>query len=279
MTEEIHFFTGKGGTGKSLLAAGLALREAKKGRRTLLVELGERSFYKDFFGLPEVRYQPTKFQENLDISLWSGTECLHEYARSLIKVESLTRLFFENSVSQSLINVAPGLTELAILGKATSGPRHYGPSVPHEVIVIDAFATGHFLALMRAPAGMAEAIRFGPMGEQSRGIDQALHDPNLSRVHVVCLPEEMPVKETEELVAALRELKLEPDIVLNKMVPVPAEIPPSPHPFAHFLRESAARQTEMRSRLAKLDVPMAEVPLLLMEDPRDLQASVAEVLP
>lgn len=279
MTEEIHFFTGKGGTGKSLAAAGLALREAKKGRQTLLVELGERSFYKDFFGLPEVRYRPTRLADNLDVALWTGTECLHEYARHLIKVESLTRLFFENSVSRSLINIAPGLTELAVLGKATSGPRKHGPQDPHRVIVIDAFATGHFLALLKAPLGMAEAVSFGPMGEQSRSIDRVLHDRSLCRYHVVTLPEEMPVKETEELVASLRsEIGLEPDIVLNKMVPVPDGVPSSPHPFVHFLGETSRRQAEMKARLERLGTPIVEIPQFFTDDPRELQAAAAEAL-
>ena len=107
MTEEIHFVTGKGGTGKSVLAAGLALREARKGRKTLLVELGDRSFYKDFFSLPAVDYQPTPFEKNLDIARWSGLDALREYAIYLVKVERLVKLFFENSVSRSLIEIAP----------------------------------------------------------------------------------------------------------------------------------------------------------------------------
>lgn len=279
MTEEIHFVTGKGGTGKSVLAAGLALREARRGRKTLLVELGERSFYKDFFSLPAVDYHPTPFLEHLDVARWNGMDCLREYATSLVKVERLTKIFFENAVSRSLIEVAPALTELAILGKITSGPRKYGPAVPHEVIVVDAYATGHFLALLQAPSGMASAIRFGPMGEQSRSIDAAIRDPKLCKTHVACLPEEMPVQETEELVAALRkDFSLDPDIFLNKMLAVPAAAAGVDHPFARFLVGTDERQKAMRARLDRLKTRVCDVPFIFDEEPLAMQKLVAEAL-
>lgn len=279
MSEEIRFVTGKGGTGKSTVAAGIALAEARKGRKTLLVELGERSFYKDFFELPEVGYRPTPLAENLDVARWSGVECLREYAKHLVKVETLTNLFFENSVSRSLIEIAPALTELAVLGKITSGPRKYGPSVPHEVLVVDAFATGHFLALLQAPRGMASAIRFGPMGEQSRSIDAAIRDPKICKYTVVALPEEMPLQETEELVRALRaDFAVHPSIVLNKMLAVPAEAAGSDHPFARFLVRTDERQRAARERLAALHAPSKEAPLLFTEDARELQTKIAGAL-
>lgn len=282
MTKEIHFVTGKGGVGKSLIAAAIALREAKKGRKTLLVELGERSFFKDFYGTDPIVYSPTPLFENLDVAVWRGSESLREYALHLIKIESLTKLFFENSVSRSLIDIAPALPELAILGKITSGPRKHGPPMPHEVLVVDAFATGHFLALLRAPRGMAEAIRFGPMGEQSRSIDAIIRDPNICRTHVVSLPEEMPVKETEELVAALQaDFGMKPEIILNKMIDIPdlsGSASAKDSAFVHFLRTARERQQEMLQRLKALNLPLRTVPLLTEDDPRELTNLLAKEL-
>jgi anion-transporting ArsA/GET3 family ATPase len=217
--QEIHFVTGKGGVGKSLIAAAMAMSKAALGMKTLLVELGDLSYYSHFYHLPEVKYEPVQLAKNVDLSLWNGTESLKEYAKHLLKVEALYRLFFENQVSRSLVNVAPALPELAILGKITSGSRNQGPPVPYDAIVVDAFATGHFLSLLRGPRGMAEAIRIGPMGEQSRKIDEILFKSQLCHFHIVCLPEELPVQETLDLHQQLHiEFGVAAHVILNKVV-------------------------------------------------------------
>ncbi|MGZ3773536.1 MAG: ArsA family ATPase [Pseudobdellovibrionaceae bacterium] len=219
MKQEIHFVTGKGGVGKSVIAAALALNKSRAGQRVLLVELGDQSFFKDFFDLPMVGYEPVLVAPNLSLALWTGETCLQEYAKYLIKVEKLAKLFFENSVMKAFIGVAPALPELAILGKITSGPRKYGPPVPFDCIIVDAFATGHFTALLKAPKGMAEAIQFGPMGEQSRSIDSCIRDEDLCHYHIVTLPEELPVKEAVELHQILKdEFSVSCRIIMNKIM-------------------------------------------------------------
>lgn len=215
--QEIHFITGKGGVGKSFVAAALAESFARKGQKTLLVELGHLSYYSYFFNFP-ISYTPRTLEKNWDIALWNGSDCLKEYARYLLKIETLFKLFFENPVSRSLINIAPALQELAILGKITSGPRHHGPPPTHEVLIVDAFSTGHFLNLLRAPKGMAQAVKLGPMGEQSRSIDEYLFRKNLCHFHIVTLPEELPTQEAIELAQTLKEeFSIEPKIILNKV--------------------------------------------------------------
>ncbi|MEI7973142.1 MAG: ArsA-related P-loop ATPase, partial [Bdellovibrio sp.] len=125
---EIHFVTGKGGVGKTTVAGLLGLGFAAQGKATLVAELGESSALQILWDLPEISYSPRRIQRGLNLSRWSGSECLREYLQHLIKLESLTSLFFDNKVTRSLVNVAPALHELAILGKATSGPpRNVGP--------------------------------------------------------------------------------------------------------------------------------------------------------
>ncbi len=227
-TQKIHFFTGKGGVGKSLLAASYACALSLKVHTSaddgpvLLAELTERSFYRDFLSLDKIGYKPLltpRISKNLSICQWSPADCLKEYALHLLKIESLYKLFFENSVSKSLINVAPGLQELAILGKATSGIRKYGPKMAYSEIVIDAFSTGHFMSLFRAPLAMSEVISFGPMGEQSRSIDRWLRNPSFCEVHIVTLAEELPITETIELYELLKnEFGIESKVYLNKVL-------------------------------------------------------------
>ena len=218
MNQEIHFVSGKGGVGKSTIAAALALKLAQEGKKTVLIELGEQSYFETYFKLKtKVGFEPVSIAKNLDLALFTGTYCLKEYALSLLKVESLYRLFFENPISKTLIHVAPALKELAILGKITSYIRQHGPPLAYEAVVIDAFATGHFITLVSAQAAMAKAVSFGPMGEQSRGIDAVLRDEKICKYLLVTLPEELPIKETEELKSEIQKhLAVQPMVILNK---------------------------------------------------------------
>lgn len=217
--QKIIFVTGKGGVGKSSYAAVLAQKYAIQGQKTLLVELGDQSFYKEFFSLEKVEYSPLQLSHNLDIALWSGKDCLKEYALYLLKSEMLYKLFFENKISRSLIQIAPGLSELAMLGKITAGPRKHGPTTSHEVIVVDSYSTGHFLALLKAPKGLSEIIRFGPMGEQSRSIFNSLLNPEICQYHIVTLAEELPYLEGMELYEEIEKLtKMKPKLIFNRVI-------------------------------------------------------------
>lgn len=275
--QQIHFVTGKGGVGKSLVAAALARQKSREGLKTLLVEMGDQSFFKDYFDLPEVGFKPQKLRENLDISIWSGQESLREYARYLIKVESLYKIFFENTVMKALINIAPALPELAIMGKVTSGPRQHGPPLPYDCLVIDAFATGHFMALMRAAPGMMKAVQFGPMGEQSRAIEKILKDPSICHYHVVTLPEELPLKEASELIGNLKdEFGIESELILNRLLQTElsvAEIEKMKisskdlKSFAEYLSFHLSKQEEIEKRARKLTTHLKRLPLILDSDP------------
>lgn len=277
MKQEIHFVTGKGGVGKSIIAAALALKKSLEGKKVLLVELGDQSFYKDFFGLPQVGYQPVQLKPNLSLALWTGEACLQEYARHLIKVDALAKLFFENAVMKAFINVAPGLPELAIMGKITSGPRKHGPPLPYDCLVIDAFATGHFLALMEAPKGMSQAVQFGPMGEQSRSIDACLKNPELSHYHVVSLPEELPLKESLELTERLeKEFGIKASLVMNKIIQVSvtnSELAEAEKEnsdigrFASYLKTQKTHQEEILNKIPPRFLRVEKVPLILEDQP------------
>lgn len=290
MSQEILFVTGKGGVGKSTVAAALAKKKAKAGARVLLVEIGDQSFYKDYFQLPSIGYTPTKIDTNLSVALWTGESCLREYIIYLIKVEALYKLFFENAVMKAFVNVAPALPELAIMGKATSGPRNHGPKAPFDCIVIDAYATGHFMALIGAASGMAEAVKFGPMGEQSRSIDQVLRDPKFCKYFLVSLPEELPVKETEELYEHLQsKFGIQAEIILNKCL---NEKMPSAEfeaakksdsdefqGFAEDYKTNFALQDELRQRLKVLDRKILCLPQVWSTDVNKVLNTLAEALP
>ncbi len=264
MVKKVHLITGKGGTGKSLFSAVLAHYFSNETQSVLLCELSEHSFYKDYLNLPEISYKPLSLKPHLDISQWSPEDCLKEYSLHILKIESLYRLFFENVISKSLIQIAPGLHELALLGKMTSSPRKQGPPMPYDQIVIDSYSTGHFLSLIRAPAAMSEVIAFGPMGEQSKSIDAWLRNPDFTQVHIVTLPEELPTSESIELFQQLKkEFNIEAKVYLNKISGLTSgdlsELTPEAKDSLQNILESEAKS---RIQLKKAGINFIELPLV-----------------
>lgn len=260
------------------MAAAAALKLASLGKRVLLAEVGEKSFFQYVFD-QSTGHQPQLLRENLWICRWEGEECLKEYISHLLKVEKIVSLFFSNPVMKALVQAAPALKELALVGKFTSGRRGIGPEMPYDFVVVDAYSTGHFKALLQAPRGMAEAIPFGPMGEQCRSMDQVLHDPEACKIWVVSLPEELPVTETLEHIEFLTsEMNLKPDVVLNRVWETPLEpadcenLPPSSNEdFLNFvcaeLQEQQAARSELKGKVV-FELPyqmQALSPTLLQE--------------
>jgi hypothetical protein len=286
--QKIVFVTGKGGVGKSTIALALA-KKLSANQKVLLVELGLRSFYADFLGVP-VYYQPSNYTKNLDLALWSGSECLKEYALHLLKIEGLYRLFFENRISRALIEVAPALSELSILGKITSGVRHVGPPLKYDVIVVDCYATGHMMAMLRAPRGMAEAIQFGPMAEQTSTMMATIRNPEISSYVIVSLPEELPAVEADELFREIRqEVAIEPHIICNRVWPkdeLQKIKDSSPKPFSdlemNFMREIEGlvmRQQAWVSYLKHRHPQVKELPMVFSSQPEELINSLVTALP
>lgn len=272
MQQKIYFVTGKGGVGKSTFAASLALKLSQSGLKTILVELGDQSYFRDYFSLKnEVHFAPVNVAKNFDLALFTGADCLKEYALHLLKIERIYKLFFENPISKSLVNVAPALKELAILGKITSAIRKHGPPLKYDRIVVDGYASGHFMSLMTAPRAMATAVPFGPMGEQSRGIHDVLTNAQHCHYFIVSLPEELPMKETAELNQALKkELGVDAQVIMNKMLS--GLIQPSDRVFG-----DTAFEKDLKNRLkeeSKFD--QSSLPYVFDQDPQQVLKTLAD---
>ncbi len=278
--QKINFVTGKGGVGKSLFAASLALAKARQGENVLLLEIGETSYYRDFFALSQVSHKPVETGLGFEVALWSGETCLREYIYYYLKLEKILNLFFENKVMRSLINVAPGLNEIAILGKITSGVRSIGPTLNYKRIVVDCYSTGHAMALFRAARGMHEAIPFGPMGRNANEIYQVLQNSDICSYHIVTLLEEMPVVESFELAKDIfDEVKVRPEIFANKTLYSPiglqslAKLALDPkcsgiREFADFLKASIERQDHYLAEILQqtFQQKMHDLPLVFSND-------------
>lgn len=283
MVKKAHLITGKGGVGKSLFSAALAYNLSLQNQQILLTELNEHSFYHDYLNLDQISYKASKFELNetsFEIAQWSPEECLKEYALHLFKIESLYKLFFENPVSKSLIQIAPGLHELALLGKLTSSPRQHGPAMNYNQIVVDSFSTGHFLSLLRAPLALNESIPLGPMGEQTKSIDSYLRNSDFLQVHILCLPEELPVTEALELHTSLKnEFGINAKLYLNKTLNLENEkLDLAPADLAQEVQYLKQKENWAREQLKSLQPNLIELPLLLETEGRALVSQMSSYL-
>lgn len=218
MSQRIFLFSGKGGVGKSWLAAAFAHHLSfELGKRTLLVEFGESSRLKWFFG-KELGQSPTPVAKRFDVACWSGERTLREYVKHLVKLERLVDIFFQNHLMSVFIKAAPALKELALLGKVTSGIRKVGPPLDYDCLVVDSYSTGHHLALLQAPSGMMESMSYGPIVTESESMIQTIKDPLITQ-HLVCaIPESLPVVEAIQLSRALSSgFSVKSHMILNKL--------------------------------------------------------------
>lgn len=284
MVKKAHLVTGKGGVGKSLFSAVLAyhlsLKNSPENQQILLTELNERSFYQDYLKLPSIQYKPVAWKPNLDVAQWAPEECLKEYALHLLKIESLYKLFIENPVTKSLIQVAPGLHELALLGKLTSSPRKHGPAMNYREVVVDSFATGHFLTLLRAPSALNTAIPFGPMGEQSKSIDSYIRNTAFTEIHLVCLAEELPVSESIELYNQLKsEFGITAQFYLNKMSGLTAQdMSGLSSETKNSLQRLVDNETSAREKLKAAGISFIELSLVPSQNVETLISTLSSEL-
>jgi anion-transporting ArsA/GET3 family ATPase len=210
MEKRLVLVTGKGGVGKTTLSAALALAAARRGKRVVVCEVAEQE------RLPELPPGITTVSVDPD-------QAKQEWLRYQLKSRTLSGLLGGSGIFQYLTAAAPGLTELVTIGKvwdlAQLQPR--AGTQTYDLAIVDAPATGHGLAMLRAPSTYANIARVGPVGRHAARIDAFIRDPTQTGVLTVALPEEMPVNETVEFERALRrELDMAVDaIVVNAVHP------------------------------------------------------------
>jgi hypothetical protein len=196
---------GKGGVGRSTVAAALALAAARRGRRTLVAEVAAQDRVAALLGAPpagfeEVELAPGVFTISIDPS-----HALDEYLGA--KAGPLAQPLVASRMLHGLAAATPGMRELLAIGKAwelAQPRRRTVGSRPYDLVVLDAPATGHALAMLRAPRTFARVARAGPVAGLSRAIAGTLEDPRFTAAVAVARAEEMPVTETLALDAALR---------------------------------------------------------------------------
>jgi anion-transporting ArsA/GET3 family ATPase len=173
-------FTGKGGVGKSTMAAATALLAAQRAKRVLLVEVDAKGALPALLGHEPVGYHP------------------------------------------EVATAAPGVKEILTIGKILGEVRAaIDGTAEHDLVIVDAAATGHVVAQLGAPQSIRELADVGPLRSQTEWMIDLLSDPAITQLNVVTTPEEMPVAETIELVARVRAELSVPlgSVIVNRVLP------------------------------------------------------------
>lgn len=195
--------TGKGGVGKTTVAAALGLLAARSGRRTLVVELGQQSRLAGIFGAPEGEPgREVRLSERLSSLTIDPDRALLEWLQALGGRVS-GRILASSGTFQYFAAAAPGARELVSMVKVWRLTQGRGTRA--QLIVLDAPATGHALGLLRSPHTFGAIARVGPVARHAEQVRGLLEDPARSAYVAVALGTEMAVTETLELRDGLRE--------------------------------------------------------------------------
>lgn len=198
--------TGKGGTGKTTVAAALALLAARSGKRVLLAEIaGER--LSALFGRPPVGHHETPIGDGISLLAIDPITAAHEFLRSQVG-GAVHRLMFQNRLFDVTMTAAPGLREVCTMDRIWDLTRDdRGRRKPvYDLVILDASATGHAMAMLRSPTTYANLARGGPIRKRADEIGALIRDHDRTGVVLCALPEETPVNETLETAAQLDEL-------------------------------------------------------------------------
>ena len=217
LDRKLLFVTGKGGVGKSTIAASLGLLAAEQGKKTLVCEVDAKGNLADFYEAGDTAFDARELQPNLWAMSMDTEASLKEYLRLQLKIPLLGRIGPVARTFDFIATAAPGVKEILTIGKLAYEVRecHY------DLVVVDSVASGHIVGQLTAPQGINELVSVGMVRNQTQWMLDILTDPAQTGVVIVSAPEEMPVTETLELTDRLRaETNVDlAAVIVNRVLP------------------------------------------------------------
>lgn len=207
LDKKLILLSGKGGVGKTTIATSLGLLAAKKGKKTLIIEMNSTDRVGPFFGVDQVGHQEIEVSSNLNIINLSPQDCFEEYVLRQIPLKRLVDFFVKSKYVTYFLNAVPGFNELLMMGKIIDLilPNKKKQSPEYDLVIVDGPATGHGVSVFEIPKVVYEMVESGPLHHQSKKMVEVLKDSSLTAFSAVSIAEEMPVNETCDLLNNLGE--------------------------------------------------------------------------
>ncbi|MDA8063150.1 MAG: ArsA family ATPase [Actinomycetota bacterium] len=290
LDRRLIFVTGKGGVGKTTVAASLALLSAERGRRTLVCEVDAKGNLAESFEAGPTGFEPREISARLWAMSMDTEASLRQYLSLQLRLPVVARIGPLAKMFDYVATAAPGVREIVTVGKLCWEVRegHY------DTVVVDASASGHVVGQLAAPQAINQLVKVGLVRLQTGWMLDILGDPATTGVVVVATPAEMPVSETLGLVERLRDetnVALAA-VVVNRVLPelfsrqeeelfdrlasdelrgaLEVELGVDPRPLfeaARFMVATRRSRTEHLERLRRgidAEVPLLYVPYLFL---------------
>jgi anion-transporting ArsA/GET3 family ATPase len=223
----LHFVTGKGGTGKSTVAAALALTLAAGGRKVLLVEVEGRQGIAQLFDVPPLPYQELKIATaerggEVNALAIDIDAAFLEYLDMFYNLGIAGRAMRRIGAIEFATTIAPGLRDVLLTGKIKESVvrLNKGAKTPvYDAVVVDAPPTGRIARFLDVTKAVSDLAKGGPVHSQSEGVVKLLHSDQTA-IHLVTLLEALPVQETLEAIEELAEMALPiGSVIVNRNMP------------------------------------------------------------
>ena len=191
--------TGKGGTGKTRVAAALGLASGEAGRRVLVVEVdAQRSALAEAFGTT-ITDTPTPVASNVWAANITFKPALRDWLDRTVRVSRIVGMILKNPMVSVFLDVTPGAREIVILSAVVGHLDNF------DQVIVDMPASGHAVGMLKIPDTAHRLMRTGPIHDRAGEIMAVLRGPDTA-MGIVALPEEMVVNETVELYENLGEI-------------------------------------------------------------------------
>lgn len=212
---------GKGGVGRTTVAAAMALAAARAGKKVLVCQTKAKERMSAMFGSAPIGDEIVKVRDRLWVVNMTPQTALREYGTMVLRSEFIAKQVLENRVSRAFLHAVPGVEDYAMLGKAwfhTTEVEH-GQN-KYDLVILDGPATGHVLTLLAVPDAILAAVPEGPLTNPARATHDLLRDPARSAFVIVTLAEDLPVNEAIELSKKATAMGMPPGpVVVNGLFP------------------------------------------------------------